>query len=258
MDAARHVRLWIALFGMLLLLGGCQANKYVTPGGPADLNALGITQAQVDAMTDVEIAARMSRRPAASFPAALAVVRVQDEGYRSYTGVGYGTGRYTIVTNREQENEADLGTLNSLPMVRGIAMVNRLTAPPKINSDMGLRAAAAELHADILLLYTFDTVFHTETTVPALGVITLGLFPNERARVTSTVSAAFVDVRTGYIYGTAEATNTTSRITNAWNTSDAVDKTRRQCEAAAFKQLIPQITEVWSGIVGQYAQSANP
>ena len=99
MDAAHHVRLWIALVGMFLLLGGCQANKYVTPGGPADLNAMGITQAQVDKMTDVEIAARMARRPAASFPAALAVLRVQGEGYRSYNSVGYGTGRCTIVTN---------------------------------------------------------------------------------------------------------------------------------------------------------------
>lgn len=258
MDAARQGRFFLALAAMILLLGGCQANKYVTPGGPADLAAMGITRAQVDQMTDVEIAARMSRRPAASFPAALAVMRIQGAEYRSYTGVGYGSGSCTIVTNRELENEAQFGEIGTLPMVRGIAMVNRLTAPPKIDSEMGLRAAAAELHADIMLLYTFDTVFHTETTIPALGVMTLGLFPNERARVTSTVSAAFVDVRTGYIYGTAEATNTTKRITNAWNTSDAVDKTRRECEAAAFKQLVPQMKEVWTGIVGQYAQSQVP
>ena len=258
MHAAIRLNVLLGFVGLLLVLGGCHTSRYVTPGGPADLNALGISASEAAKLTDVEIAARMARRPAASFPAALAVIRVQGEGYRNYSSVGYGVGRCTIVTNRDLENQADMQTINSLPMVRGIAMVNRLVAPPKIDSEMGLRAAAAELHADILLLYTFDTVFRTETTVPALGVITLGLFPNERARVTSTVSAVFIDVRTGYIYGTAEATHMTSRITNAWNTADAVDKTRRECEIAAYKQLLPQLSEVWSGIVSAYATSPVP
>jgi hypothetical protein len=246
----------VGAIALTACLSGCTHSKYVTPGGPADMVALGISHADADRLTDMEIAARMSRRPAASFPAAIAVLRVQGRGYCNYTTTGYGEGDYTIVTSRDVEDFADWDVINRLPMVRGIATVNRLTSPPSVKSEMGLRSAAAELHADILFVYTFDTVFHTETTVPALGVITLGLFPNERARVTSTVSGAFIDVRTGYIYGTAEATNKNSRITNAWNTESAVDKTRVECERSAFKELMPQVEQVWNGIVKEYATGA--
>jgi hypothetical protein len=243
--------------GFAALLGGCQTVKYATPGGPADFRALGLSPAQADSLTDSDIAERLSRRPAASFPAAIAVVRVQGQGYSSYTAQGYGRGRYTIVTARDAEADADVERLTKLPGTRGLGAVNRLIVPPETSELKDLRLIASTMQADVLLLYTLDTGFGTtETTIPALGMLTLGLFPNERARVSSTASAAFVDTRTGYLYGLAEATVKETRLTNAWNNNDAVDKVRRDAEQGAFAKLVPELEKVWDGIVKTYGPPA--
>ncbi len=248
---------WTASLGILALLSGC-SSQYVTPGGPADFRALGITQEQADSLTDASISARLNRRPAAAFPAALAVVRVQAGGYRSYTSRGVGSGSFSIVTNRDVEPPDDFSRLQTMPMIRGIAPVSRLVAPQSINSQMDLRSAAADLQADMILLYTFDTEFTTETTIPALGVITLGLFPNEEARVSSTASAALLDTRTGYVYGVAESSSKTTQLANAWTTGDAVDQSRRRAESEAFTGLVAQVEAMWARVVKQYGPQAPP
>lgn len=249
-----------ALVAGALLLGGCQSVKYTTPGGPADFRALGLSPAEAESMTDYDIGQRLARKPAASFPAAIAVVRVQGAGYSSYTARSVGTGAYSIVTQRDAEADADVQRLVKMPNTRGLGSVNRLIVPPKTSDLKDLRLIAADMQADILLLYTLDTSFgSTETTIPALGVLTLGLFPNERARVTSTASAAFVDTRTGYLYGLAEATVEDTRITNAWGNNDAVDKSRREAERGAFEKLVPEIERLWADISAMYGpKTATP
>lgn len=242
-----------ALLAALLLLGGCGSVNYTTPGEPADFRALGLTPADAANLTDYDIAERLARKPAAAFPAAVAVVRVQGARYRSYTADAVGSGRYTIITTRDAEADTDVQRLVSLPGARGFGAVNRLIVPPETNNLKDLRLIAADLQADMLLLYTLDTSFgSTETAIPALGILTLGLFPNDRARVTSTASAALVDTRTGYLYGLAEATVEDTRLTNAWNNNNAVDRSRREAERAAFAKLVPEIEKLWTGVVTTY------
>lgn len=234
----------------LLALAGCA--RYVTPGGPADFRALGVTPQDADAMTTSGVREAFARRPAASFPASVALARVQGRGYTSYTSRGYGSGAFTIISTRDVEREADFEKLTKLPMLAGVAPLNRLVVPQEIRNEEDLRNAAAQVQADILLIYTFDTEFWTETTVPHLGTITLGLFPNERAKVTSTASSAFIDVRTGFIYGLSEVTHTSSRIANAWTSKEAVDQTRREVEAEAFSMLTKEWQKTWTGIAARF------
>lgn len=249
-----------AIIAGALLLGGCQSVKYTTPGGPADFRALGLSPAEAESLTDYDIGQRLARKPAASFPAAIALVRVQGEGYRSYTSRGRGSGPYSIITTRDAESDTDVLRLTQMPNTRGIGAVNRLIVPAETKDLKDLRLIGADLQADIILVYTFDTEFgSTETTIPALGVLTLGLFPNERARVTSTASAAFVDTRTGYLYGLAEATVEDTRITNAWGNNEAVDKSRREAERGAFEKLVPEIERLWADISAMYGpKTATP
>lgn len=234
----------------LVIAGGC--TRYVTPGGPADFRALGVSPQDADAMTTSGVKEALSRRPAASFPASVALARVQGRGYTSYTSRGYGSGAFTIISGRDVERETDFEKLSKLPMLAGVAPLNRLVVPGEIRSEEDLRNAAAQVQADILLIYTFDTEFWTETTVPHLGTITLGLFPNERAKVSSTASSAFIDVRTGFIYGLSEVTHTNSRIANAWTSREAMDQTRREVEAEAFSRLTQDWEKTWAGIAARF------
>ncbi len=252
----RHTLLPLVVIATLAcaLLGGCAT--YQVPGGPADFNALGITDEQQKGMTEDTITRELAKRPAASFPANIAFVRVQDRGYRSYGTYGHDIGSYSIVGVRETEKDTDLIEFATLPMIGNVIPLNRLVIGT-IESEEDLRKAAARVHADMLLLYTFDTRFGVESTVPALGVITLGLFPNDEARVTSTASAALLDTRTGYIYMLAEATADTRQTANAWTSQDAVEQSRRRAESDAFKQLTDQLKSGWKDVAERFATSAN-
>lgn len=234
----------------LAVLAGC--STYTTPGAPADFAALGISRDQARSLTEPDIAARLDRKPAASFPASIAIARVQDSGYRSYTYQGSDTsGAFSLVTVRDVETPEALAKLEHLPMVRGVGTLNRFVLSGTRNLR-DLRNAAAELQADMILVYTFDTRFGTHKTVPALGVITLGLFPDTEARVTSTVSSALIDTRTGYIYGLTETTANEESLANVWTSGDAIDKSRRTAESRAFNDGVTEFERLWASVVRQY------
>ncbi len=240
----------------VVLLGGCGA-RYRVPGRAADFHALGITAETVEQSTDRAIARRLDRRPLAGFPTSIAVVRTQGPGYRSHTTRSWGSGRYTIVTIRDVETEEQLVRISDLPMVAGIAPLNRLVLPRHFNSDMELRQGAATVQADMVLVYTFDTAFNVEKKIPPLGILTLGLFPHEEARVVCTASGVLMDTRNGYVYGLLEATSTRNQPANAWTSAVAVDHARRQAEADAFDQLVDAFVKLWPGVVERYGPGTD-
>jgi hypothetical protein len=235
-------------------LTGCA--QYQAPGGPADFAALGITQQEQAAMTDADIRVAMDRKPAASFPARIATVRLQDRQYESYTyGERTTGGRYAVVPATDLEQTEDVKRMLDLPMLAGVAPLNRLVMPEGPSSMKDLRRAAANVQADMVLIYTVDTRFGVENKIPALGVFTLGLFPNDEARVSSQVLAALVDTRTGFIYGLAQGAGNSGQLTNAWSSDSAVEQSRRKAERAAFTAALDQFELLWTGIASSYAMA---
>lgn len=246
---------FVPLLGAILLTaGGCAA--YATPGRAADLRTLGVSRER-DTQTDVSVASKLDKRPLAAFPAALAVVRVQAPGYHSRTSEGWGHGAYSVVTTRDIESDESFRRLARLPLVNGVAPLNRLVLPDRLDSDQDLRGAAAALHADMLLIYTLDTVFDDDDFAKPLTVVSLGLFPNKQARVRTTASAVLMDTRNGYIYGLAEASARESQVTNAWQSEVSADRARRRTEAEAFGKLMEDFERAWGQVVQQYAGAAG-
>jgi hypothetical protein len=190
------VRLRILAPLVLLLCAGCSAH-YTTPGGPARLGDI----------NRADVADAMSRQPAPHFPANVVVVRVQAPEYASMTASGVGEGRYSVVTVSETQADEPLKPVGAWPSVAQTTPISRLLLPSKLETLDDLRLPAAKLQADILLVYTLDTTFRVQGRDYApLSILSLGLVPDRDAYVTSTASAVFTDVRTGYTYGTAEAT----------------------------------------------------
>jgi len=243
-------------FFLLAAVGGCSSH-YVTPGPAADMRGLGATPDVKRDHGDTSINAEFEKKPLASFPAYLAVIHVQGEGYASQSDHetnNVRAGKYTVITERDAESDEEMDRLRKLPMVAGIAPVNRMLLDGPVNSDMDLRHAAARVQADIVLLYTFDTAFYVKDRIPPLTAVSLGFSPNQQARVTTTASAILMDTRSGYIYGVAEATAELQQKTNAWTSDDAVDDARRQTEARSFDKLISELERTWAGVVKQYAK----
>ncbi len=240
----------VVLLTLIASLSGCGAH-YVTPGAGANV-------ARLDQLAPQQIAAELAREPAAPFPARLAVVRVQAPGYRSHQQESYGRGAFTVVTTRDVEEDSDFAALGALPQIAGLAPLSQILITPDLKNDEDLRQAAAKLHTDLLLVYTFNTTFRIQDNdVGPLGLVTLGFLPNQEAKVTSTASAALYDVRSGYVYGVAESTAQESTSASIWRTETAIDLSRKKAERAAFEGLLDEFGKTWDGVVGQYGGQAG-
>jgi hypothetical protein len=230
------------------LLNGCAT--YIPPSGRADLAA----------MSSVSMKESFAAKPAAGFPAGIAAVRVQAPRYRSYytdqEGGVYGEGRYSIITAKEVEEDADIQRIAKLPEVGGLITISTLLLSPKLHSDLDLREAAARLKADMVLLYTFDTSFHDNDASVALNVITLGLSPTRHVFVHVAASALLMDTRTGFIYASLEANEKRKVTTNAWESRQTADRARRDAEKSAFKGLVSEFEKNWPQIIERARKGA--
>lgn len=231
----------------IIALTGCSSH-YVAPAG-------GVSPAALSDVSDIN--ANFAKKPAATFPARIAIARIQDSGYTSSRCTSFGRGRYSVVTSREAEADADITRLTQLPSVAGIAVMSRLLILPELKTDRELRIAASKLQADMVLVYSFDVSFRVaEHEIGPLGILTLGMLPNHEAKVTSVCSAALFDVRTGFIYATAESSADVSQLASAWTSSSAVDESRIKAQRESFKKMIPELEKAWTGVVHSFASAA--
>jgi hypothetical protein len=220
-----------------LVVGGCAT--YQTPGSGVSIPEL----------TSPEIAEAMARRPAASWPARIIMARVQGSGYSSYSNSSYGQGRYSVVTTRDIETEADIARLGAMPKVAGVGALNRLLLPSELQNMGALRTAAAQLQGDIVMLYTIDTSFRTDTTeIGPLKLVSLGFVPSKKAMVTTTCAVALIDTRTGFVYGVAESTAREDQRSDVWSTRAAIEKARARAERGAFVGALGEIEKLWAGV----------
>lgn len=230
-------RAWLILAllaAVPMIAPGC-ATKYMTPGRAADFG--GFVGNSIERAFQIE--------PAATYPANMVMVRVQEPGYRSHTTKSYGQGRFSIVTVRDVETDGDYARIEDLPDIAQVGTINRLMLERHLDSDEPLRKAAAMLHADLLLIYSFDTEFFVDDKMKPLTVISLGLSPNKQVQMTSTASAVLLDVRTGFVHGACEASAQRKQLANAWTSEDAADQSRLKTEREAFEKLLDQFEGMW-------------
>ncbi len=128
-------------------------------------------------------------------------------------------------------------------------MTHRMLLPVKLENDRELRTAAARLHADLILIYTFDTAFFDSDASKPLSVITLGLSPTRRITAITTVSGLLMDTRTGHIYATYEATEREATLSTSWGSGDSADEARRKTEGRAFIKLVDDVLASWPKIL---------
>ncbi len=236
------------IIAVATILSGCAS--YITPSGRADFTSFTSTTMQES----------FAARPAAQFPASIVAIRVQSPRYRSYStereGGVHGYGRYSVITVREVEDDADVQRMSKLSEVGGLIGISSLLLPESLQSDKELREAAARLKADMVFLYTFDTTFHENEKIVPLSVVTLGLSPTRTISVTVTASALLMDTRTGFIYAALEATEKRRLLTNVWQSNQSADSARRDAEKAAFKKLVVEFEKTWPQVVERTKKGA--
>jgi hypothetical protein len=234
---------WVLL---VACLAGC--STYIPPGAKADLQAF----------APANIQEGFAAKATAPFPASIAAVRVQAPAYANHylqqNGGKFGTGRYSVITAREVEEQAQFDRVARLPQVAGLVSINRMLLPERLESDREIREAASRLQADLVILYTFDTSFFDTDLAKPLSVITLGLSPTRKISVTTTASALLLDTRTGYIYSAYEVTTRADTLATSWGSRDTADEGRRRTERDAFGKLIEEFVTAWPKLLERHAK----
>ncbi|MCC5807570.1 MAG: hypothetical protein JJU00_14700 [Opitutales bacterium] len=161
-----------------------------------------------------------------------------------------------MVLTREVEEESDFAAILGVPGVENVISLNRMLLPEHLTSLDDLRTAASRLRADILLVYTFDTVFFDEDRARPLTAITLGLSPSRRITATTTASALILDTRTGFIYGALESTASERKASSSWGTRESADKARMATERDAFAGVVSGFVDLWPRIVERHGPAA--
>jgi hypothetical protein len=205
--------------------------------------------------TDPAVRAVLAAKPQAAFPTGVAVVRVQESGYRTRTAAGYGGGKYCVVTTRDVEKDEHFDRLSRLPQISGVAPLNRLLlaqpVPVGPGASPGGRGAAGGCAAG---LHARHHLPHRRERRSAHGHLAGAGARTRPRRVITTASAVLLDTRSGYVYGVAESTEKSSQLTSSLDqrgersTNPASARKRRR-----FDKLVAELEKTWPRVVSQYA-----
>ena len=118
-----------------------------------------------------------------------------------------------------------------------------------------LQRRVKALKADMLLVYTMDTTFRVDgNKYGPRSWIFLNTRPDYSSRVTSTATAMLMDVRTGFVYATAESTGKAGGLHNVWESGETVDRRRVEAEQNAFDGLVTVGEKMWQLAMNNYSQ----
>lgn len=256
------------VFAVAVAASGCSA-QFVRPGRPADLALLTQDEESRNAasdersVSDLSLREILERRPTAAFPTAIAVVRLQGPEREDFQSPWNRDAparslRFEVVTRRDVETDACMERLRGLPEVSGIAGVNALLLPERIQGELDLRKIAASVGADVLLIYTLDTHEELDDESPLISLLTLGILPTHEIEVRTTASAVLLDTRTGYCYGVAEGTAYQDPHTSFWTWEERTEDTRVATEREAFAKMVDGLAGTWQQVVAVYGPGAAP
>jgi hypothetical protein len=210
-----------------------------------------------DLRVEDDIEAAFELQPAATFPATLAIARVQASGYSSYSHpASSGRGKFAVITTREIEDDSDLQRILDQPQLAGVATLTRMLIPDEPQSERELRMAAARLRADLLLVYTLESSFRTEGRLIPVAVLSLGLLATDKVHLNAVASAILVDTRTGFVYGTAEAVAREDEWQHLMS-APSYDAQRLDTERQAFHALVGEFEHLWADVLRAHGVSAE-
>jgi len=251
----RNARMLVSICLLLGWLGFSGCSSYITPGRGADLARLAPeSQTLQEGRSKERRSETAQREPKAAFPAHVAVVRVQEPSYKSMTNEGIGKGRYSVVTVRDIERDEDFERLTKLPLLAKIAPLSRMQLPASFESSKELRQAALELHADMILIYTVDTVFSEADESTPLSAVALGAGSTADVRITTCISALLIDARTGYLYSTIEEAAHERETSSSLSSTEVCDRLRLKIERRAFERFLYRVEEQWLKVVEKHRE----
>jgi hypothetical protein len=215
---------------LLILLAGCSHAIQTTSGASFVAPANG--------PIDKDIAAIAAIEPNLKFPARIGVARVINGA------LSLPSADETEALAAMAETLAPLGTFVQVsPLIS--AMVNDENhRPSTADAIENIRRTAARQHLDYILVYEIGARSSETDTPFALADVTLiggALLPTRNIKVAGVGNAIFLDVRTGYPYGTAQVAEDLSGLARSFGTDRRAAALQDRATLKVFKALVPEV-----------------
>jgi hypothetical protein len=238
------------LLTLLMLTAACSNDIQMT-SGEAFVEARDASGLRA---IDADIAKAASVEPNLHFPARIGVARIVN-------------GALSLPSSTEAGLLADLGTRHSAlgefvqvsPLVAAMVAGSGSTPLPQPHASRSpdnvihdIRLAAARQHLDYVLIYEIGASSSERDTVFALADVTLigGAFlPTRSYKVAGVAQAIFLDVRTGYPYGTAQAATDLSGLGRSFGRHRREDKLQEKATDKVFAELVPEVEAMFGKLL---------
>jgi hypothetical protein len=241
----RHIVLPVAV-----LLAACSNDIQLTSGAEF------VEARDADGLRpiDPDIAAIASVEPNLHFPARIGVARIVN-------------GELTLPSPSEGEMLAEVGVrfaalgefVQVSPLITSMLTGSDTSALPPRHDGRGhekvikeIRMAAARQHLDYVLIYEIGARSRERDTVFALADVTLiggALLPTRNIKVAGVGPAIFLDTRTGYPYGTAQAAADLSGLGRSFGGDRREEQLREKATDKVFAALVPEVEEMFAKLV---------
>jgi hypothetical protein len=224
------------LLSTILLVSACAHTTQLTSG--AEYLAATGPSGVID--VDADIARIAGVEPNLRFPAQIGVARIVN-------------GELTVPGKEEGDLLADLVARHPemgrfVPISPLIAEMvtgqNCKGCSDRRSVTTDIRRAAARQHLDHVLIYEIGARSSERDTPFALADVTLisgALLPTRKIKVEGIGQAILLDVRNGYPYGTAAATEDLSGLSRSFGTGRRSDALREKATARVAAALLPEM-----------------
>lgn len=181
----------------------------------------------------------------------LAFARVQYPGVKVRSDDRYSAGVYDTTSTANLTLVADdLGAVVDLAerMERSSGLQVRPvatgTAQRLAHTPDSIIAAAREMNADWLLVYTLDTELTDKTHGWGLSLLTLGLIPNRTASMRATAVASVMDLRTSQVLAEWMFNDDGWQPANGYTADDACEQVTKRTEGRLERTLAERVGEL--------------
>jgi|GEM_PF-4649756 len=240
-----------ASIAFLLTLASCANPAYVTPIEPVDLAAI----------SDRGVRAGFAAQPLASYPAHVALVRVQSDGasgtWRPVTGL-----ETLHLMSGARTGPADPRQVERLAELEGVVDAvapNALVLGGAALHDLDdLRDEVAPLRPDLLVVYTLDTRLFVESDpFGFVDLVTLGFLLEDRRQVSCVASALVVDVKSGFVWSSLDARAEREDTVGRWFRPPPDAELFEDAEAEAVAALLDRLVETWPRLGDRVREAAS-
>ena len=191
---------------------------------------------------DAEVAALYKVAPQISFPARIALVRLNNYGEITRPGEG----EIADFSKLAEKLGPEFGEFLVLDPVMAEMAAETVEAQEQ-NARANLRRGAALIKADYALAYTVDSSSRSSENVLSITdwtIIGLWLAPSRNVRADSVAQAAFIDIRTGLPMGSTSAEADSEAIARFSTEHSRKRDLAETAEAAAIAELVTNVEDL--------------